>query len=198
MRIISQIPYGGSFLWRDPLTRQEVRGTTFEQLMHFAYQERKANGVPVGLDFEQEVERDICANYPDDCENVPPGTRRKSHWSMGEIVRGTMTFARHKLTGSQLVAQATANERAAICASCPQAVFFSKPCAGLCSELVNVLSGTGSKSTPYDHDLRACGICGCWTRVAVWFPLDTQCPDVNEEMAKQFAAVPRCWKQCTT
>lgn len=189
-------PYGGIYVWRDPLTRQEVKGTNFDVLLRLAYEQRRANGAPIGLDFEKEIENDICRSYPDECENVPPGARRKSHWSMGEIVRGTMTFARQRATGAQLVDAPLANKRASICATCPQAVYFSKPCAGLCAELVNVLSGTGGKSTPYDNDLRACGICGCWTRVAVWFPLDVQCADVNAEMQKQFEAVPGCWKQC--
>lgn len=199
MKLISYIrpPYGGSYYWRDPVTGVEVRGTHFEMLINSAYAERKANGAPIGLDFEREIEQEICRTYPNECDNVPAGQRQKTHWTMGEIVRGTLTFAKHKLTGSSLVDQQTANQRAQICSTCPRSVFFSKPCAGLCAELVNVLSGTGDKRTPYDYDLRACGICGCWTRVAVWFPLETQCIGVTDELKKQFAAVNNCWKQCT-
>jgi len=199
MKLVSHIrmPYGGMYYWRDPLTGVEVKGTHFEMLLNNAYDQRRANGAPIGTEFAQEIERDICATYPDECDNVPPGVRRKAFWSMGEIVGGTLVMIQNRLQGTQFVSQEEANRRAAICANCPRAVFFSKPCTGLCRELVNVLAGTGDKRTPFDHDLRACGVCGCWLKVSVWFPLDVQCIGVDETMRKDFATVNNCWKQCT-
>lgn len=189
-------PYGGVYVWRDPLTGVEVKGTTGQMLYDNVIAERTANGAPKGLELWDEVMRDICRDYPDECSNVDPNQVRRRGWSMGDIVRGTMVMMNHKLNGSQLVDQEEATRRARICASCPQAAYFSKPCTGLCRELVNLLGSTESRSTPYDHDLRACNVCGCWSKVAVWFPLETQCVGVTEEMKAQFRTTVNCWKRC--
>lgn len=189
-------PYGGMYHWRDPITGVEVKGTTGDMLYQNAVAERLANGVPMGLEFWDSVMADVCRDYPTECSNVDPTQIRKRGWSMGDIVRGTLVMMNHKLNGSQLVSQEEANRRAQICSTCPHAAFFTKPCTGLCRELSNLLGSTGNKSTPYDNDLRACNICGCWTKVAVWFPLETQCVGVTEEMKTQFAGVSNCWKQC--
>jgi hypothetical protein len=161
-----------------------------------AVAERRANSAPVGLGFWEEVVHDLCRDYPQECLHVDPSQIRKRGWSMMDIVRGSLAMTSQKLSGLPLVSPEEATRRAGICAGCPHAVFFSKPCTGLCRELVNLLSSTGDKSTPYDHPLRACGICGCWIKTAVWFPLETQCVAVNNDMKEQFKSVQKCWKQC--
>lgn len=189
-------PRGGIYFWRDPITGVELQATTGDMLYDRAVAERTANGVPMGLEFWDSVMADVCRDYPDECSNVDPNQPRRRGWSMGDIVRGTLVMMNHKLNGSELVSQEEATRRAGICAVCPHAAYFSKPCTGLCRDLANLLGSTGQKSTPYDNDLRACGICGCWTKVSVWFPLETQCVGVTDEMKAQFKVTSRCWKQC--
>lgn len=189
-------PYSGMYLWKDPITGIEVTGTTGDMLYNNAVSQRNANSVPMGLEFWDSVMTDICKDYPQECSNVDPTRIRARGWSMGDIVRGSLVMLSHKLSGYELVSQEEATRRAGICATCPQASYFSKPCTGLCRELANLLTSTGSKSTPYDNDLRACNVCGCWTKISVWFPLETQCAGVTEEMKEQFKSVSNCWKTC--
>ena len=159
---LCRAPYGGLYVWRDPITGIEVKGTTGDMLYSNAVAQRNANSVPMGLEFWDSVMSDLCRDYPNECSNVDPNQVRRRPWAMGDIVRGTLVMMNHKLTGSQLVSQEEANRRAKICASCPHAAYFSKPCTGLCRELSNLLMSIGNRTTPYDHDLRACNICGCW------------------------------------
>lgn len=190
-------PFGGEYRWKDPITGVEVKGTTGDMVYNNAVAERTANGVHMGLEFWDEIMAEICKDYPKECSSVDPTRIRARGWSMGDIVRGSLVMLNHKLSGSELVSQEEATRRAGICAQCPQASYFSKPCTGLCKELANLLASTGNKSTPYDHDLRACNICGCWSKIQVWFPLETQCVGVTDDMKKQFESVPNCWKTCT-
>jgi len=189
-------PYNGEYHWTDPITGVEVRGTTGDMVYNNAVAERTANGVHMGLEFWQEIMDDICKDYPKECSSVDPTRIRSRGWGMMDIVRGSLAMLNHKLSGTDLVSQEEATRRASICATCPHASYFSKPCTGLCRELANLLGSTGDKKTPYDHDLRACGICGCWSRISVWHSLETQCIGVTEEMRKQFSTVSNCWKQC--
>ncbi len=189
-------PYGGQYHWKDPITGVTVSGTTGDMLYNNAVLERIANGVPMGLEFWDSVMTDVCKDYPQECSNVDPTRVRQRGWGMMDIVRGSLVMMNHKLNGSELVSQEEATRRASICATCPQSAYFSKPCTGLCRDLANLLSATGNKSTPYDHDLRACNICGCWTKVAVWFPLETQCVGVTDDMKEQFKSISGCWKTC--
>lgn len=189
-------PYGGIYRWKDPITGIEVTGTTGDMVYSNAVAERQANGVHMGLEFWDEIMADICRDYPQECSNVDPTRIRARGWSMGDIVRGSLVMLNHKLSGSELVSQEEATRRAGICATCPQAAVFSKPCTGICRELAQLISSTGNKSTPYDNPTRACGICGCLTMVSVWLPLETQCVGVTEEMKEQFKVTSNCWKIC--
>lgn len=189
-------PRGGMYFWRDPITGVEVSGTTGDMLYNNAVAQRNANSVPMGLEFWDSVMSDVCKDFPDECSNVDPNKPRRRGFSMGDIVRGSLAMINNVMSGGELVSQDEANRRAAICSTCPHATYFSKPCTGLCRELANLLGTTGDRKTPYDHDLRACGVCGCWTRISIWHRLETQCVAVTDEMKEQFKTVQNCWKQC--
>lgn len=194
----TRVPYGGQYRLKLPERGMVGEGNNFEALLKSISVWRKANSVPIGLGFADEVEQAVCEKYPQECNGVM-SKRRKRSWGMWDIVRGTTAFIRQKLSSVDLVSQEEANRRSELCSKCPARVTFSKPCSGICEALVKMLASTGGKQTPTDDDTRGCGICGCWVKVAVWYDLKIQCLSVDESMKEAFDEVRKeypCWKQC--
>ena len=54
------MPHGGMFRIEDPLTKHPIEGTMFNMLYDKAVAYRKANSIPIGLEFEEEIEAEIC------------------------------------------------------------------------------------------------------------------------------------------
>lgn len=202
-RLMSRVlmPHGGMFHIEDPLTKYPLEGTTFGMLYDRAVSYRRSNSIPIGLDYEDEIECKVCERYPDECEIskrglgiplVAPG--------LYDVVRGSMVMINHKAHESQLVDQAEAERRAAICSKCPFKAQMTLPCARCLSALENVvLAITGAHHTQYDERLAACGVCKCYISASVWLPLETQCVGVSDEMRERFAFAKEsfnCWKNC--
>lgn len=173
----------------------------FNNLYDRAVAYRRSNSIPIGLDFEDEIESAVCEKYPQECEvnrrtlgvpNIAPG--------LYDVVRGSVVMMNHKAHGSQLVEQEEANRRAQICFNCPLRAQMTLPCSRCISALENVVQIiTGSHSTPHDERLSACGICKCFIAASVWLPLETQCIGVDPEMREKFAFAKEhfnCWKNC--
>lgn len=191
----SQIPYGGGWFWKDPVSGVEVRGTNFDMVLQFAIKERQANGIPIGLDFERELERDLCASKPDECEYVDPAIPRKKRLSFADVLNGTRVLLNFKLAGSPLVDHQEANRRASICATCPFNVQFDRPCIR-CGDLQDiVLKIIGGQGTPYDDNNKSCSLCGCYTAAHVWLPYSILETGLSDDMKKAFASLPFCWKR---
>lgn len=181
----------------DPVTGLEVTGINWDMLIRRAYEERKANSVPIGLEFEDSVEADLCKNYPSECDHFDGRTSRVRHITFGDVVRGTSVLLKFKLGGSKTVPQDEANRRAQICSTCKWNVAYAKPCTGICAELQHIITSlVGNKSTPYDEVNRACYFCGCFVAAMVHLPLETQCMGVTDDMKEEYKLVPNCWKQC--
>lgn len=197
----NRIPYGGAYVLNVPDKGIVGYGMNFPALLRSIREWRRANSVPVGLGFEAEVEAVVCEKYPAECDDAIYGKPKKNSWSMGDVVRGTAAFVYQKISGIELVNQEEANRRSELCLNCPAKMTFKKPCSGLCTALVNLLSCTNGKTTPTDNDLVGCGICGCWTKVAVWYDLKVQCLGVDESMKVAFDEVRKeypCWKKCVS
>jgi hypothetical protein len=190
------VPYGGVYRWTDPITKVEVLGTHWEMLLNRIYDERKANGIPCGLGFEDEVELDLCRDYPAECELNDPRFPKKRGWlSFHEIVAGTRALLKFKLAGSPLVAQEEAERRANICATCPFNVEFQRPCAGLCGELNTLVQAiVGGRQTSNAGRLKSCQLCGCFIGAAIWIPVDIQREVLTDAQREQFDNVDWCWK----
>lgn len=199
------VPHGGPFRIVDPLTKVECVGTTFEQLYDAVVRQRKANSQPVGIELRQELEKWVCADWPRECENHDPNAPRNRRLTMADVVHGTtvlasvvMEWGKHLIGMAEhpLVSQEEANTRAEACSKCQFNVTFPKPCSGLCPELAVLVNAIkGGRKTPYDSDLKSCGICGCMTQAHVWPRLDLLARGVNDQQKQQFKAVPGCWKQ---
>jgi hypothetical protein len=167
---------------------------------------RKANGIPVGLNFEDDVEQALCQEYPNECIISDPEMPRKREMGMMDVVRGTKMLARIiaaralsaiGMGDSPFVSQEDANSRALICSKCQFNTTFHKPCTGLCPEIrAVVMEVKGSDHhTPFDHDLKSCNICGCYTAAHVWIDLKILLSGLTGMEKKQFSNVQSCWKK---
>ena len=192
------IPNGGGFRIKDRQTGLNAFGLNFNYLVTKFAEQRRINGIPMGLEFEDEVEDWCCQEYPQECEDVDPDSPKRRTLTLSDVIHGTQVMVAFKMSGSKLVDRAEAERRGAICKTCPFNQSFAKPCSGVCAELAAVVTSiTGHQGTHYDQFLNACSICGCFLQAAIWLPLETQCVAVTDQMKKQFANVSGCWKQCT-
>jgi hypothetical protein len=200
-RLVSRgrIPYGGGYRIRDPLSGQELAGTTFAQVLGKAVASRKANGLPIGLGFAEEVEDWCCASQPTECQDVDPLKPRKKRLTLDDMLRGARVLLSFKLGGSHVVSSEEAERRAAICSKCYMNSGYQRPCSA-CHELADLArSITGGRQTSLDRKLHACHVCGCSLQAAVWLELKDQCKGVDAEMRREFhymKEVAGCWKTC--
>ena len=190
------IPYGGLFVVNRPDLGVVGRGLQFHNLVESARAWRVANSMPIGVAFEEEVEQAACLTYPAECESAEGKLIRPRNLQLSDVVIGTKTMLRFKLAGSHLVSNEEAVRRAEICSKCPYNVTFSKPCSGLCSQLKDLVSDIiGHHGTPYDAQLKSCGICHCFLQAAVWIPNAIGVPSLPNEQKEQFEMIPHCWKK---
>jgi len=137
--------------------------------------------------------------HPVECMDVDPARPKKRRLGLDDVLRGARVLLEFKLGGSQLVDQAEAERRAAICAACHMNSGWQRPCS-VCQELGDLVrSITGGRSTSKDDRLFSCHVCACALKAAVHLPLETQCLGVTEEMRREFAYmkdIAGCWKSC--
>lgn len=190
-------PHGGMWNFLDPRDGKLVQAQRYDLLDAALKKKSAANGWPIGLGWDEWVEDILCKAHPEECSPTGQKVNRRRRMGLADVLRGTIVMGVHKLAGSPLVDQTEADRRAAICAVCPRNVLFAKPCSGMCEELKSMAASTiGDKHVARESELEQCDICGCWLRVAVWFPLEIQCQGTTQTMREDFAETPNCWKQC--
>jgi hypothetical protein len=180
------------------MTGCKLSAITWDQLMAKATAARRANGVPIGVDFENEVEQWAVLAHPDEVEVWDPDMPKKVRLGLDDIIHGMRVIVALKMAGSPLVSREEAERRAGICARCYMNQGFSRPCAtcGGLEDLVRAL--VGAQGTSQDDKLHACGICHCLNKAQVWLPLDILAKGVTDQMKTQFskmAELTGCWKQ---
>lgn len=189
------IPYGGGFTVTDPLTGNEHYGTTFKMLVDSIRASRRANSVPMGIEFESEIEQWACEKYPAECESFNPKRPRKRSLTLGDVITGTRVMLQHWWNGRKLVPREEAERRAQICLNCPKNQTFPKPCVGICGELHAIVADIiDAQGTQYDSRLHSCDICGCFLQSAIWVPQEIQWNALPEEQKEMFTTVENCWK----
>lgn len=192
-------PYGGLFSLNLPSKGMVGRGTSFEHIRDNIRDWRKANAYPIGIGFEEELERELCLKFPQECIDADPRIPRTIvRIGVADVIQGTRMALKHKLAGSPLVDQDTANARAKICSTCPFCVSIQMPCGGICSELKQFIQTIiGSKTTPYDDHLKSCAVCHCWASIMCWVPLEIQQSVLSQEQKDSFryaVETANCWK----
>lgn len=193
------IPYGSWYALNLPEKGMVGGGTNFEMLLTNIKAYRRANAIPIGLGLEDEVEREVCLAYPSECvetdARIPDRQRR---YTFTDVIAGTKAMITFKLSGSPLVDQEEANQRASICKSCPNNVSFVSGCNHFCGELKDiVLALIGGKATPDDVNLHSCAICGCYIQASVWVDLGVQVKGLTDLQKLQFQTAKDqhgCWK----
>ena len=201
LRARHAVPYGGMFV----LNRNDIglvgAATAFDGLLRSCREWRKANGWPVGLGFEDEVEQALYATGKYNAEFELQDARipnRRRNYNINDVVVGTRTMYAVKTNPEPLVDISEAERRAAICAGCPNNLSFSKPCGGICPELETVVRAiVGSARTSKDAELRQCAVCSCFLGVAVFVKTELQVNGLTQEQKQQFLYAHeqvKCWK----
>lgn len=186
-------PRGGLWKFVHPVSGTVFTSPQIRALKAAVRSHEEANGYALSTD--EDVEGQLCQNHLASCGSNPPRDHTTVSLNLADIVRGTKVLAKFKLAGSPLVAPETAERRAYICSTCKKNVNYSKPCSGICQELIDVVKGlVGDVSTSYDDKLKACAICACSNAAQVHVPIEFLQAGVTEQMMAEFALVPDCWK----
>lgn len=199
----SRVPHGGLYQLNLPERGMVGSGTCLYQLKDSITAYRKANSIPTGLGFPDELEEAVCQQYPQECKGeLPTNTPRPGKFDWQDVVRGSMVMLKQKLGGIPLVNDAEANRRAAICAKCPWKSEVQMPCsARICGELQTIVERVvGARTTTSDSQItrKCCAVCGCFLTASVYVDLELQWSVLSEEQKAQFRVVGEnypCWKQ---
>lgn len=193
LRNPEEAPPGG-FRYFQQETQQWIKAASLPELFTEVKKHRKANELPIGLMFQQEVESQLCSFMPPGvCHYTDPAQRKRanqigrSHISkMMDVTR--LLFARIK--GETKVTLEEANEHAKGCVKCS----FNQPAIGCTScnsgarrEVVDAILGS-HQDTKYHGRLQACIICGCDLRAKVWYK-----PEVIRRISDTSALPDWCW-----
>ena len=190
----NQVPAGG-FKYTQKESGYQIQASSFFQLMIRVKEHRDANNYPVGINIEAEVEDQVCRNTVTNqfCREVRDEAAPKSY-GVNDVLRFTRALAEKFLKAGKQIDQKTADERASICASCPDNV-ETHGCLGCGSGVVHsaIKRVSGAGVTSYDSQLKTCRWCGCFNAAQVWFPLDILQKNTSEEVKKSLPQ--HCWKK---
>jgi hypothetical protein len=187
----SVVPPGG-YSYTQEETGQTLGADSFHQLVARVVAHRKANNLPVPFNISDIVEGDICKHRKELCHGYVPAPPKNKLITLDLALRLTRTLV--AAGGKRVESQAEADQRAAICAMCPDNV-EPQGCSGCKSNLIKkaVEFIVGSRETPYDNLLKSCKHCGCFNAAQIWLPLEalqkTMVDGENEALPDH------CWKR---
>jgi len=169
-----------------PIVEENVYGGDFWDMVGNCEKLLHSKGIVPPVDLVSQIEHSLCDRLAGNT-NCIPCTKAKQTLGFAQIVRWVRAmyhFARENKF--QLVDQEEAERRAKICAACPYQIATSGcwGCKGIAGMLPQI---AGAKTTSYDQQLKACGVCGCYNAVSVHLPVDVQGSDGLEFPS-------HCWK----
>lgn len=163
-----------------------------------------SNQQPVPADLESVVSESICARTPANWKGCKEAERpRLNRISWGQMRRWFKTMLAFS-KDRELVPQEEAERRARICLPCvrhvPAAECKTGGCGGSVGGFLTQLAI--HRSTPYDEQLGACGVCGCMLSAMAHFPNTTldkasaglEYPSDTRKVQDDGPAVP-CWRR---
>ena len=170
-----------------------ITATSFPNLVAAVREHRLANGYPIQMDMELEVEGGVCKEIPEACQEKPADLIPQ-RLTIANVVAFTVTLGESILKGNPRVEKEEANRRAIICSDC-EANVRAEGCGGCNSSRLDAVIAkvTGTKPTDYDNKLESCKYCGCLNRAQVWFPLDILQNHIKPEIREALPA--HCWKK---
>ena len=151
---------------------------------------RKANGLPIPENYEQEIQNQLCSVLPPGFCTDGAALGNPITLTIGDVRDAMKIFAKWALRGFKPVPQEEANRRADICSRCYRR--SSVPGCAACARLYALLEGIFAKlTTPFDAQLDICGVCKCVGKAQVHVPLDIL--DEKDSPEKQAAYPEHCW-----
>lgn len=188
------VPPGG-FNFTDPGSgmRFPVDGGViwdWNQLLQMVERHRSATGGDLDIGWELRVEHEFCCQNPNaGCQHHVPS--KDLSIGLGDIKRFAHSILSFIKSGGGYVPQEEANRRAEICLQCPYQVAdtLCHNCNGAAEYMNDKFFG--ERSTPYDDKLGNCGVCKCYNKLAVHWPLESQS---TEGISKEDFP-DHCWKK---
>lgn len=180
----NNVPTGG---WWINWEGEVVRGGDHIDLVNNCHKLTVSLGKIPPPDLPQLVENFLCSRMAGNV-NCVPCDKAKQSLGFGAIVRWVRAMYHFaKNNKFELVGQEEAERRAEICAKCPLQIQTSGcwGCKGIAGLLPHI---AGAKTTSFDLQLKACGVCGCYNAVSVHLPLEVQ-----EDASLDFPS--HCWKK---
>jgi len=164
---------------------------------------RRANGIPVGPEFEVELEQALREEYKYICPDCfstddPRAPVQPTALTLRAVMAGTAVMVSFLKSGREIVSEAEATRRTAICVGCRYNVQFSKACSGgLCGELLEVVKRIVPNGTRTNELLHSCHFCGCLLQAAIWLPQPLQWAPLSDHVKALFLhhAPEACWKK---
>jgi hypothetical protein len=177
-------PWGG---WWVTWENQKVQGGDWSDMVDNCHKLTVSLGKVPPPDISRQIEHALCSRMGGN-PNCVPCSKAKQTLGFGAIVRWVRAMYQFaKDNKFELVAQEEAERRAEICAKCPMQIPTSGcwGCKGIAGLLPQI---AGAKTTSFDLQLSACGVCGCYNAVSVHLPLSVQ-QDANLDFPSY------CWKK---
>ena len=178
-----------------PETRVWIRGGDYWTWLENDKAHRVANAIPITPFWADEVEDQLCRSLPPGhCKEKEPGVKPvnvPTRLSLDDVTRGSTAFGEWIVAGRPMVAQAEAERRAGICASCFYNIDIPgcKPCNGALNVIKRIV---GIRKTTSDPWMKSCAVCRCFNAVQIWFPAERLIQGTTDKMMSEFPEF--CWK----
>lgn len=155
------------------------------------------NGYPLPVDWKEQAEDQLCRMLPPGWCLHEDGRMEfdgvNTRMEIGDFWRGMDVLRSALVDPEPFVSQEIADQRAAICASCPANIPI--PGCHSCLRVANhVLDMKGKHDTTSDHLLKSCGVCRCSNEAQVWVKAKLLAKGVTPDMMRSFALIKECWK----
>lgn len=186
------------FRYLQPETRTTVKGGDYFDLFAKVKAHRLANNIPLGPNWQAEVEDQLCQMLPPGfCKEQQPDPSRtvinvttRMNWA--DVEHATSVFVGWAVAGAPTVDQAEADRRANICAGCYFNVGGDFGCR-TCGGVVNMIKrAVGARRTAAGAFLKTCAVCKCFNAVQVWFPVEQLARGTTPQQMTMFPHF--CWK----
>lgn len=163
---------------------------SWDSLVREVKHHRMACDGDLEIGWEERLEHEYCCQNPDaQCyHNLPSKDLTITRADVARFGYSVLEFIKG---GGQYVSQEEADRRASICLQCPYRL--PNTFCPSCQSLISFLSSQafGDRSTPHDDELGNCGVCKCYNKIAVHWPLEAQSTEgiSNEDFPDH------CWKK---
>ena len=168
----------GGWRYKVPETGQLFRGVSEYQLLCELEAHYRANQLKKPDGLSDKIEAFVCEQEPDYCTDqhgqpVQDGKRSIFH-EIRNVLQGTATLLAWKVKGEPLVPATLADERAAVCASCPMNA-EPQGCSSCNAKVLKdaVEAVVGSRQTSFHNQLKSCKVCSCALPAKVQLPISS-------------------------